>query len=52
MSVNFAALLYLVASVFFILALKGLSHPETSRRGNVFGIVGMALAIGLEAGIF
>lgn len=45
MSVNFAALLYLVASVFFILALKGLSHPETSRRGNVFGIVGMALAI-------
>ena len=45
MSVNFAALLYLVASVFFILALKGLSHPETSRRGNVFGIIGMALAI-------
>ncbi len=45
MSVNFAALLYLVASVCFILALRGLSHPETSRTGNLFGMVGMAIAI-------
>src|SRR5688572_4139356 len=40
-----SALLYLVASVLFILALKGLSSPETARRGNIFGIIGMALAI-------
>jgi len=46
MSVNLAALLYLVASVCFILALKGLSHPETSRRGNFFGMAGMAIAVG------
>ena len=36
MSMNLIALLYLVASVFFIQALKGLSHPTTSIRGNVF----------------
>ena len=42
---NFAALLYLVASVCFILALKGLSHPDTSRRGNFFGMAGMAIAV-------
>lgn len=40
-----SALLYLVASVLFILALKGLSSPATARRGNLFGIVGMVLAI-------
>jgi NAD(P) transhydrogenase subunit beta len=45
MSIDFAALLYLVASVFFILALRGLSHPETSRTGNMFGIAGMVIAI-------
>ncbi len=44
MSINVVTLLYLVASVFFIQALKGLSHPTTARRGNVFGMVGMALA--------
>jgi len=44
-SANQLALLYLFASVFFILALKGLSHPLTARRGNRFGIVGMAIAI-------
>ena len=44
MSLNVVTLLYLVASVFFIQALKGLSHPTTARRGNVFGMVGMALA--------
>ena len=45
MSVDLAALLYLVASICFIMALRGLSHPETSRRGNLFGMVGMAIAI-------
>ncbi|MCC7428903.1 MAG: NAD(P)(+) transhydrogenase (Re/Si-specific) subunit beta [Alphaproteobacteria bacterium] len=45
MSANFAALFYLVASVCFILALRGLSSPETSRQGNMFGIAGMAIAI-------
>jgi NAD(P) transhydrogenase subunit beta len=44
-SLNVVILLYLVASVFFIQALKGLSHPTTSRRGNAFGMVGMAIAI-------
>ena len=44
MSINVVTLLDLVASVFFIQALKGLSHPSTARRGNVFGMVGMALA--------
>lgn len=45
MSMNLVTLLYLVAAVFFIQALKGLSHPTTSRRGNVFGMTGMAIAV-------
>jgi NAD(P) transhydrogenase subunit beta len=45
MSANQVALWYLVASVLFILALKGLSHPESARRGNWFGIVGMLIAV-------
>ena len=45
MSMNLVTLLYLVASVCFIQALKGLSHPTTSIRGNVFGMAGMAIAI-------
>jgi len=45
MTANQVALWYLVASVCFILALKGLSSPETARRGNVFGIAGMSIAI-------
>ena len=45
MNANLAALLYLLSGVLFILALRGLSHPETSRRGNLFGILGMAIAI-------
>jgi NAD(P) transhydrogenase subunit beta len=45
MSPNLVALAYLVASVFFILALKGLSSPVTARRGNLFGMVGMAIAV-------
>ncbi len=44
MSLNLATLLYLVASVCFIQALKGLSHPTTSIRGNLFGMTGMAIA--------
>ena len=45
MSMNLVTLLYLVASVCFIQALKGLSHPTTSIRGNLFGMIGMAIAI-------
>ena len=45
MTANFAALAYLVAGVLFILALRGLSSPETSRRGNTLGMIGMALAV-------
>ena len=44
-SMNLVTLLYLIASVCFIQALKGLSHPTTSRIGNAFGMVGMAIAI-------
>jgi H+-translocating NAD(P) transhydrogenase subunit beta len=46
MSANISALLYLVAGILFILALRGLSHPTTSRQGNRYGMIGMALAIG------
>jgi NAD(P) transhydrogenase subunit beta len=42
---TFSTLAYIVASVLFILALRGLSHPETSRRGNLYGMVGMGIAI-------
>jgi len=45
MSPNLVALLYLVAGVLFILALRGLSSPESSRRGNLFGMIGMAIAV-------
>ena len=45
MSMNVVTLLYLVASVFFIQALKGLSHPTTSLRGNLFGMAGMTIAV-------
>ena len=45
MSADLAGLLYLVAGVLFVLALRGLSSPVTSRRGNVFGMVGMVIAI-------
>ena len=45
MSSNLVALLYLVAGVLFILALRGLSSPETSRRGNYMGMAGMAIAV-------
>jgi H+-translocating NAD(P) transhydrogenase subunit beta len=45
MSMNLVVLLYLVASIFFIQALKGLSHPTTSIKGNAFGMLGMAIAM-------
>jgi len=45
MSANLAALLYLISGVCFILALRGLSSPETSRQGNALGMAGMALAV-------
>ncbi len=45
MSANSVALAYLVAAVLFILTLKGLSSPVSARRGNMFGMVGMAIAV-------
>src|SRR5437868_12611500 len=45
MSESLSALLYLVASVCFIMALRGLSSPDTARGGNLFGIVGMVIAV-------
>ena len=45
MSANFSAIFYLISGVLFILALRGLSSPETSRQGNLFGIIGMVIAI-------
>ena len=45
MNADMAGLLYLLAGVLFILALRGLSNPETSRLGNLFGIVGMVIAV-------
>ena len=44
-SANLAAIFYLVSGILFILALRGLSSPDTSRQGNYFGIVGMIIAI-------
>ncbi len=46
MSANLSALLYLAAGVLFILSLRGLSSPATSRRGNLLGMIGMAIAVG------
>jgi NAD(P) transhydrogenase subunit beta len=45
MTANLASFIYLVSGVLFIMALRGLSHPTTSRQGNVYGMVGMAIAI-------
>ncbi len=44
---NISALSYLVSGVLFILALRGLSSPETSRKGNLYGMIGMAIAVGV-----
>ncbi len=51
MDMNLVTLLYLVASVCFIQALKGLSHPTTSIRGNLFGMVGMGIAVCTTVGL-
>ena len=51
MTANQLTLWYLAASICFILALKGLSHPETARRGNWFGIAGMAIAVVVTAAL-
>ena len=45
MSPGIVAILYLISALLFIFALRGLSHPESSRRGNIFGIIGMIIAI-------
>ena len=45
MTGNLAALAYLVAGICFIMALRGLSHPESARRGNFYGMVGMVIAV-------
>ncbi|MEJ2816226.1 NAD(P)(+) transhydrogenase (Re/Si-specific) subunit beta [Caulobacter sp. CCG-8] len=45
MNANLAAILYIVSGVLFILALRGLSSPETSRKGNTYGMIGMAIAV-------
>jgi len=45
MSPNLVAILYLISAILFIFALRGLSHPESSRLGNIFGVVGMIIAI-------
>ena len=44
-SANLSAVFYLISGILFILALRGLSSPDTSRQGNFFGIVGMIIAI-------
>ena len=51
MSMNLVTLLYLVASICFIQALKGLSHPTTSRIGNGFGMAGMTIAVLTTVGL-
>ncbi len=51
LSINTVTLLYLIASVCFIQALKGLSHPTTSIKGNIFGMTGMAIAIFTTVGL-
>jgi len=50
MNANVAAIAYLVSGVLFILTLRGLSSPVTSRRGNMLGMIGMALAIAVTLG--
>ena len=49
LSANLSAIFYLISGVLFILALRGLSSPETSRQGNFFGILGMIIAISVRS---
>ena len=51
MSANLVAVLYLVSGILFILALRGLSHPETSRQGNMYGMIGMTIAVLTTLGV-
>ena len=51
MSANIASLLYLACGVLFILALRGLSSPVTSRRGNQMGMIGMAIAVAVTLAV-
>ena len=51
MSANLVAVLYLVSGILFILALRGLSHPETSRQGNTYGMIGMTIAVLTTLGV-
>ena len=46
MTENLASFAYLISSVLFIMALRGLSSPETARSGNIFAIIGMVIAVG------
>ena len=48
-SANLSAVFYLISGILFILALRGLSSPDTSRQGNYFGIAGMIIAIIIPA---
>ena len=50
MSQNWIALLYLISAVFFILGLKGMTHPRTAVRGNMFGAIGMLIAVVVTLG--
>ena len=50
MNANLSAILYLVAGVLFILSLRGLSSPASPRQGNLFGMIGMAIAIATTLG--
>ena len=51
MNPNLVALLYLVSGILFIMALRGLSSPESSRQGNTYGMIGMAIAIATTLGV-
>ena len=45
MSASLTAFLYLISSVCFIMALRGLSSPKTARMGNIYGVAGMVIAV-------
>ena len=49
MSASLVVILYLISAVLFIFALRGLSHPKSARLGNIFGIIGMVIAVVLAS---